>query len=157
MFEPQRITLAKGDRIRWLNNKNTFGLKRNTTLQVLECTERVMRVAKANGKVLELPTGDLRNRHFTYNYAQTAYGVQGATYKRVFALMNSARVNTTHQRSMMVALTRATHDAVLYTDSEASLLKALERTGDNTEALTESEFQATVEYTAGRYATRALI
>ena len=156
VYERSSIDIARGDRIRWLNNKNEHGLHRNTALTVLEVNDRFMRVKAEDGKKLNLTFKDFRNQHFCHDYAKTAYGVQGATYKRAFALMSSWRINTTHQRSMMVALTRASHDASLYTDNEGALLKALERTGDNTEALTKPEFEQKIEYSKGRY-SRALI
>lgn len=150
VFERKEVKLSEGDKIRWLNNKNDHGLKRNTHLTVTRIGKESVSVMTDRGKRVQLKQSDLKNQHFMHDYASTAYGVQGATKTRVMAIMSSWRINTTHQRSMMVALTRATHDASLYTDNEEALIKALGRTGDNTEALTAPEYNRTIDSSRSR-------
>ena len=146
VFNPHTIEVSSGDKLRWLDNSNQLGLKRNTELTVKRLSDKWIRVETNKGESLKLPLDDLKHMHFDHNYAKTAYGVQGATKTRVIALMNSWRINTTNARSFMVAVTRATHDITIYTDSEKRLIDGLNsRTGNNTEALTKPEFTKAVE------------
>lgn len=149
VFTEQEINVSRGDKLRWLDNKNTLGLKNNTGLTVQRLGDKWMRVQKEDGTSIKLPLNDLKNMHFAHAYAKTAYGVQGATKKNVMALMNSWRLNTTNGRSFMVAITRATHNITLYTDSARALIKGLsERSGNNTEALTTPEFARSIQVAA---------
>ena len=141
VFKSHEINVSSGDKLRWLDNKNTLGLKNNTELTVKRLSDKWMRLEKEDGTSLKLPLDDLKNLHFSHDYSKTAYGVQGATKKNVIALMNSWRLNTTNGRAFMVSLTRATHSIQLYTDSAKALIKGLnERSGNNAEALTAPEF-----------------
>jgi len=145
VFNEETLSVSRGDKIRWLDNKNELGLKCNTELTVGRLSERWVRLDKADGCSVKVELSDVQHRHFTHDYAKTAYGVQGASKKNVLALMSSWRVNTTHARSFMVALTRATHNIKLYTDSVTDLVHALKgRSGSNTEALTQTEFKQAV-------------
>ncbi|MCH8500104.1 MAG: relaxase domain-containing protein [Marinobacter sp.] len=141
VYERSSISLAEGDRVKWLDNANTEGLKRNTELTVVRGHKDWVRLEDGKGKSYSLSLGDTRHRHFEHDYARTAYGVQGKTDRDVLALMDSRRINTVNQKSFMVALTRAEREAKVFTDDVGKLTKALgERSGSNTEALTDREF-----------------
>lgn len=146
VFEQETIKLSKGDRLRWLDNSNREGLKRNDEMVVVRATSDWVRLEDGKGKSHKLSLADLKHRHFEYDYSRTAYGVQGKTDREVLAVMESWRKNTVNQRSFMVSVTRASHNLRLYVDSSAKLKKALtERSGDNTEALTRPEFEKEVK------------
>lgn len=141
VFTQESITLAKGDRLRWLDNSNREGLKRNTEMTVVRNTTDWVRLEDADGRSYSLPLTDFRHRHFEHDYARTAYGVQGKTNRDVLAVMESYRNNTVNQRSFMVSVTRASHDLKVFVDDREKLKQALkQRSGDNTEALTGPEF-----------------
>lgn len=141
VFTEETIALAKGDRLRWLDNSNREGLKRNTEMTVVRSTAEWVRLEDSEGKSYSLPLTDFRHRHFEHDYARTAYGVQGKTSQDVLAVMESYRKNTVNQRSFMVSVTRASHDLKVFVDDRGKLKQALmRRSGDNTEALTEPEF-----------------
>jgi len=145
VFQKETVPLSPGDDVRWLDNSNDHKITRNEEFSILEVGEHSLTVIDSEGRELELPLSDQRNRHFEHYYARTAYGVQGQTSKSVLGLMDSTRRNTVNQRSFMVALTRASHDARLFVDDKKKLVKAFkERRGDNTEALTQGEFMVEV-------------
>ncbi|MDH5727407.1 MAG: conjugative relaxase [Gammaproteobacteria bacterium] len=142
VFEEKRINLAVGDKIRWMDNKNELGLKRNQELVIAELSADTIRLQKKDGNTIDINTHELGHRHIVHDYAKTAYGAQGATKDNVMMVMSSFRVNTTNARSFMVALTRASENIHLYTDSVSELQLALhERSATNTEALTKKEFK----------------
>lgn len=145
VFNRESMEFSAGDRVRWVDNRNDHGLKRNDELMVLGVNTKKIKLQKSDGVKIELGFGDSKNMHFVHDYAKTAYGVQGVTHERVMAIMSSWRRNTANAKSFMVALTRASHDARLYTDSGAKLLAALQgRQGHNTEALTNDELARAV-------------
>jgi len=140
VFEESKLDFAKGDKIKWTDNSNKNGLKRNTQAVVQRVASDYIRILTEKGKSLKLDLHDVKNRHFTHDYAKTAYGVQGKTEKEVLALMQSWRVNTTTQRSFMVAVTRAEENVTLFTDSISKLSDTLtSKTGDNTVAITSGD------------------
>jgi conjugative relaxase-like TrwC/TraI family protein len=146
VYRKNQVELGEGDRLRWLDNGNKEGLKRNDELVVDKILPDRINLKGREGKSVQLTPSQLNHRHFEYDYARTAYGVQGKTNKEVLAVMDSWRRNTVHQRSFMVAVTRASHDARIYVDSPSKVLKALgKRHGDNTEALTTPEFTRATE------------
>lgn len=146
VFTEESTALAKGDRLRWLDNSNQDGLKRNTEMKVVRSTKDWVRLEDTKGKSYSLPLTDFRHRHFEHDYARTAYGVQGKTNREVLAVMESYRKNTVNQRSFMVSVTRASHDLKVFVDDRSKLKQALiRRSGDNTEALTVPELARTKE------------
>ncbi len=139
VFDENKNEFSKGDKVRWIDNTNKSGLKRNTEGVVQGIGEGYIRI-KTKEKSIKLDVNIEANRHFCHDYAKTAYGVQGKTEKEVLALMDSKRINTTNQRAFMVAVTRAQDSVKIYTDSTSKLSRTLhKRSGDNTEALTQSE------------------
>ena len=146
VFNENNIQLSSGDQLRWLDNKNKLGLKRNTELTVKRLSDKWLRLENKDGQSFKLPLDDLKHLHFGHNYAKTAYGVQGATKTRMMALMTSWRMNTTNARSFMVAATRPTHELTVFTDSIKKLTDGLNsRSGNNTEALTKKELTKAVQ------------
>jgi conjugative relaxase-like TrwC/TraI family protein len=144
VFAEERIQIAEGDKLRWLDNKNGLGIKRNTALEVVHANSAFIRVKTEEGESIKISLDRKAHRHFVYDYARTVYGVQGKTNKSVLALMTSWRRNTTHQRSFMVSVTRASHSVKLFVDQLHKVRDSLyRRTGDNAEALTKPEFEET--------------
>lgn len=155
VFTQEKGRFSKGDQVRWVDNKNDFGLKRNDELVVDRVDKNGIHFVREDGSRLELDTREFKNQHFVHAYAKTAYGVQGATRMNVMAVMTSWRINTTNARSFMVALTRATHSARVYTDDSQKLTNSMnKRSGSNTEALTDREFEHQVELQRDRSETR---
>ncbi|CAN0557073.1 unnamed protein product, partial [Ectocarpus sp. 12 AP-2014] len=97
VFIEESMNLAKGDRLRWLDNSNREGLKRNMEMTVVQGTKDQVWLEDSEGKDYRLPLSDLKHRHFEHDYARTAYGVQGKTDRDVLMVMESWRRNTTNQ------------------------------------------------------------
>lgn len=139
VFTETKMEFSKGDKVRWIDNSNKHGIKRNTEAVIQGIGRGYVRI-NTGDKSIKLDTHRITDRHFCHDYAKTAYGVQGKTEKRVLALMQSWRINTTNRRAFMVAVTRARDQVKLFTDSVSKLSNTLrERSGDNTEALTRPE------------------
>ncbi len=142
VFEQEAIELRRGDTIKWTDNNNDMGLKRNDTLTVKFINNKSVTLQCNNGRQVEVNTKELTNAHFTHKYALTVYGSQGDEYSRVFALLDSKRINAVNQTSYLVAISRAKEVAKLYVDDAQKVVGALgDRLGDNTTALKKDNVQ----------------
>ena len=79
-----------------------------------------------DGRVLKAATPRLR--HIDYGYASTSHSSQGATVDRVIVNIDTARsVKLVKQRQFYVSISRARHDARIYTDDANALARAVGR------------------------------
>jgi ATP-dependent exoDNAse (exonuclease V) alpha subunit len=87
-----------------------------------------------SGKVVSFDAKEMR--HFDHGYAVTSHSSQGLTAERVIVNVDghihSGLVNT---RFAYVAVSRAAHDAQLYTDNAGSLVANLSRDATKTSAV----------------------
>ncbi|NRB40660.1 MAG: relaxase domain-containing protein [Pseudomonadales bacterium] len=141
-YEKNDIAISVGDKLRWTHQKNKHGLKKNDEVEVRSVSSNHIRIA-CNGKSVVLKTKELSDAHITYNYSKTAYGVQGQTDKRILALIEGFRRNTTNQRSFLVSLTRASHDVKIFSSSSPAQISKdlIARDASNTTALTKEAIQ----------------
>jgi conjugative relaxase-like TrwC/TraI family protein len=138
IYDNDEINLAKGDKIRWLDDSKSIGVNRNTEGLVQSYDGQSLRV-QFGDKSHKLDVRDLRSNHIGHAYTTTAFGSQGKTSKRVMALMEGFRRNTVNQRSFMVALTRATDNIHLYSSDTHQLEEGLrKREGNNRMAIKQT-------------------
>jgi conjugative relaxase-like TrwC/TraI family protein len=77
-----------------------------------------------NGKAVNFDAKEMR--HFDHGYAVTSHSSQGLTAERVIVNIDSrAHSDLVNTRFAYVAVSRGSHDAQLYTDNAASLVKNL--------------------------------
>lgn len=136
-FEQREMSVAVGDRL--VNRSNTGELKNGTALRVERIADGQIHARDDAGRLHRL---DMRAQHrLDHGYAQTAHESQGRTCTRVLIHAESRRTNLQNQQSMYVALSRATDDARIYTDSREKLADQIEReTGQKETALSERHF-----------------
>ena len=133
----QRSTLfAKGDAVRWTDSRNDYKLKRNAELTVERVGRDYIRLRESStARSIRINYRQSDYLHLEYNYAKTAYGVQGATVKNAIFVASSWRKNTVNQKSLKVAVTRASERVTLFVDDKKELINSLmRRTGKNTVA-----------------------
>jgi ATP-dependent exoDNAse (exonuclease V) alpha subunit len=86
-----------------------------------------------NGKVVAL---DTEMRHFDHGYAVTSHSSQGLTADRVLVNIDSnVHPELIDSRFAYVSISRAAHDAQIYTDSAASLAPNLSHAVTKSSAL----------------------
>jgi ATP-dependent exoDNAse (exonuclease V) alpha subunit len=74
--------------------------------------------------------------HLDHGYAVTSHASQGATVDRVLINIDTTRSRElVHRQQFYVSLSRARHDAMIFTDSRQSLPMAISRTADKAIAL----------------------
>lgn len=122
-FESREMHVAVGDRL--VNGENTDQLKNGGVLHVEKIDDQHIHAADDSGKLHKLDVG--ASHRLDHGYAQTGHESQGRTCKNVIVHAESNRVNLTNQQNAYVALSRATDNATIYTDSRERLAEQIER------------------------------
>ncbi len=133
-FTEQQRELAAGDVVRFTHNDHRAGIVNGERATVASIDTEQGRI------VLDKPDGTrLAQRldgplYLDHGYAQTVYSAQGQTCERILIdAPASSAVN--NESSYYVAISRATHEAKLYTDDAQRLPEALSREDGKTAAL----------------------
>jgi conjugative relaxase-like TrwC/TraI family protein len=117
VYQPQAMTVAVGDRLRWSKNDTTAGIRNGQTFTVQGFENNQTQIEYADGKT------DLVNlngtRYVDYAWVSTTYSAQGKTAERVLATTD----RTLNQESFYVICSRAKYQLTLYTDDKAELLR----------------------------------
>ena len=133
VYRQDSRSFGVGDNVRWKKNLPDQGLKNGDTGKVISIDGSKMNVAFKNGtKTIDTKTG----KHIDHNYAVTAFASQGMTFDKVAVMAESWRKNLINQASFYVGISRAKDKAMIYTDDQQKLSKAIsERTGEKTSAI----------------------
>ena len=128
-WSAREISVQAGDR---LTLREPVGhLKGGAVLTVERIDAGALHLRDARGGAQTLDTS--KAIALDYAYAQTAHQAQGSTCARVLVHAESDRVNLMNQQSLYVALSRATHEAIVYTDDRAALAIQVNRTSGQKE------------------------
>ena len=123
VYEPERTELAPGDRVRITRNDAALDLANGDRFTVAAVSPSVLTLSDGRRQV-ELSAD--RPLHVDHAYATTIHSSQGTTADRV--LIDAAtRSRTTAKDVYYVAISRAQHEARIYTDNSAELPRAVER------------------------------
>lgn len=131
VYKPERCELSVGDWVRVTRNDAALDLTNGERYKVVQVSRSKV-VISANGREVELPSN--QPLHLDYAYATTVHSAQGLTCNRV--IMNCETFSrTTKQDVYYVGISRAKHEAIIYTESIAKLKGAVDRIEDKTAAL----------------------
>ena len=123
VYEPERAELAAGDRVRITRNDAARDLANGDRFTVEAVSPATITLTDGRRKV-ELPTD--RPLHLDHAYATTVHSSQGLTADRVL-IEASTKTRTTSKDVFYVAISRAQHEARVYTDYRGKLPLAVER------------------------------
>ncbi len=137
-WAPRELPLQTGDRITL--REAVAILKAGSTLTVERVHADSIQVRDAMGAMHAIDLS--RPVALDYAYAQTAHQAQGSTCARALVHAESDRVNLMNQQSLYVALSRATHEAIVYTDDRVALTAQIARETGQKEAALESWAEA---------------
>ncbi|MCP4494123.1 MAG: relaxase domain-containing protein [Gammaproteobacteria bacterium] len=137
VFSEETTAFNIGEKIRWTDNNNSIGLKRNSCLTIDAINNgKLIATDQSNNKTVTIDPEDMHQRHLIYNYANTIYAAQGKTCNHVLALANSKQLNLVNRKSFYVTISRARQSASIFTNDKSKLKTAIgERFGQNTTAL----------------------
>ncbi len=133
-FTEQQRELAAGDVVRFTHNDHRNGVVNGERATVASIDVEQGRI------VLDKPDGTrLAQRldgplYLDHGYAQTVHSAQGQTCERIL-IDAPASSATNNESAYYVAISRATHEAKLYTDDAQRLPEALSREDGKTAAL----------------------
>jgi len=133
-FTEQQRELAVGDVVRFTHNDHRNGIVNGERATVASIDIEQGRI------VLDKPDGTrLAQRldgplYLDHGYAQTVHSAQGQTCERIL-IDAPAGSATNNESAYYVAISRATHEAKLYTDDAQRLPEALSREDSKTAAL----------------------
>lgn len=142
--EAQR-QFAAGDRVQFTRNDRDAGRVNgaSATVTSIDTEKRIMTLHDARGRNHVLQFDQARDQHLRHGWVSTIHGSQGATADRSMTNLESFRANTVDARSAYVAISRARHAAIVYTDSKEKLAGAIEtRTGERQTALESQTVRA---------------
>ena len=123
VYEPERSELVPGDRVRITRNDAALDLANGDCFTVAGVTSASVTLIDGKRSV-ELSAN--RPLHLDHAYAATVHGSQGTTAERV--LIDAATKSRTTSRDVYyVAISRARHEARIYTDNLARLPAAIAR------------------------------
>ncbi len=140
VYRPEERNFAEGERIQLTA---PFKQERvpNRELATIERIDASgdLQVRLDSGRTVRFNLRD--HSHIDYGYAMTSYSSQGQTADRVLVHLATDRDNPglVNSRFAYVALSRARHDAQIYTDNAATLGERLSREVSKTTALEEQQ------------------
>jgi conjugative relaxase-like TrwC/TraI family protein len=126
VFRAESLTLAVGDRIQFRAPDRALGVANGEFATVVEIHGGQTHLRTDRGR--EIAAANSRLRHVDYGYASTSHASQGATVDRVIVNVDTARgVRLVNRRQFYVSLSRARHDARIYTDNAEALARVVGR------------------------------
>jgi ATP-dependent exoDNAse (exonuclease V) alpha subunit len=126
---------AVGDRLQFTAPNREIGVA-NRDLGTIEqlCNDGQLAVRMNNGKAVSFDAN--RMRHFDHGYAVTSHSSQGLTAERVLVNIDTnVHPELLNTRFAYVSLSRASHDAQIYTNDAGSLVPGLSHDASKTSAL----------------------
>lgn len=132
VYQPVEAELSAGDWVRVTRNNAGLDLVNGARFEVLAVTPASVTLG-AGGRRLVLDASTMP-LHLDRAYATTSHSAQGLTCDRV--LINAESFSRTTQRDVYyVAISRARHEAEIYTNDAGKLAKAVNRQEEKTAAL----------------------
>lgn len=123
VYQPERSELAVGDRVRITRNDITRDLANGDRFTVAAVTANRVTL-EGGGRRVELPAD--KPLHLEHAYATTVHGAQGLTSDRVLIEAQTTS-RTTAMDVYYVAISRARHEARIYTNDLGRLPAAVAR------------------------------
>lgn len=131
-YEERTIKLDTGDRIQFTQGDKTIGYKSRELAEVTTIDKDSLRVRRNNGTEVSLRLS--RPLTIDYGYAATAHSSQGATIDRVMIDIDT-KSRSTNDAAYYVEISRARHEAKIYTNDHSKLPAAVLRRDEKTAAL----------------------
>lgn len=132
VYRAKPLAVAVGDRIRITAGGTTkYGKHRfsNGSLFTVEGFTPQGDIKVNKGWVIDREFG-----HLAHGYVTTSHASQGTTVHKVFIAIDSESMKATDQRTAYVAITRGKEQALIFTDDQLALLKAVQRKIDGLSA-----------------------
>jgi len=135
IYAPESREYAKGDAIIFRQNDKDAGVINGARGSIVATTDEGLTVQTAADSTVNLANNAVALKTMDHSYATTVHSFQGETVDRIIVAMG-AKEALTNTSAAYVAISRARHDATLFTDDPAKLQETLEaRSGISATAL----------------------
>lgn len=125
-YRPEQRVIAVGERIQFRAPERSLKVANGEFATVLEIADDSVVLKLDRGRTLKARLPEIR--HIDYGYASTSHAAQGATVDRVIVNIDTTRgVQLVNRRQFYVSLSRARHDARIYTNDNDALRRAAAR------------------------------
>jgi conjugative relaxase-like TrwC/TraI family protein len=120
---------AKGDRVQFTAPNRELGVANRDLGTIQQIGEAGKTTVRMDGdKEMTVTFDPAEMRHFDHGYAVTSHSSQGLTAERVLVNMDTnVHPELINSRFAYVSVSRASHDAQIYTNDAASLAESLSR------------------------------
>ncbi len=132
VYSLEKREMASGEILRVTQNDRKRGLINGEKLTLLKPEQGNLKLRRENGETIELPTD--KPLHLEHGYCATVHSAQGKTCDKVLVEANT-RSLTSAQDNFYVAISRAKHEAKIYTNNYAKLPEAMGRKVEKEAAL----------------------
>ena len=132
IFEESKIELSAGDKVRVTKSYDDFKTGDLLTIESVSKDTGIAIAKDSDNKLLEIDLS--KKHHLDYAYAMTVHASQGLTYDNVIVDLNT-KSQTTSQETFYVGISRARHNAFVYTDSIESMPEAISRSATKHNAI----------------------
>jgi ATP-dependent exoDNAse (exonuclease V) alpha subunit len=155
-YDPRRLTgvnvyresdreFSIGDRIQFTAPDKSLGVA-NRELAAIEAVHSDGRLSARLDNDRQIEFNASQHRHFDHGYAVTSYSSQGLTAERVLVLADtSVHPDLLNSRFGYVSISRASHEATLFTDDLAKLGPQLGADVSKTSALEVNQSQSVAQ------------
>jgi ATP-dependent exoDNAse (exonuclease V) alpha subunit len=139
VYSPASVrNVAAGDRVQFTAPDKNIGVA-NREMATIESVSPAGTLAVRLEKGGTVKLDPAVNRHFDHGYAMTSHSTQGVTADRVLINADTeAYPNLVNSRFAYVAISRARHDVVIFTNDSATIAARLENEISKSSALVSS-------------------
>lgn len=124
LYDKDKIELSHNDIIRVMQGEKEKDITTGDILKVIKATEKQIIGEDNKGNQHSFDSG--KPLHLDHAYAMTVHSSQGLTVDRVIVNMDT-KSRTTNKDVFYVAVSRARHEAYIYTDDNQQLPSAIRR------------------------------
>jgi ATP-dependent exoDNAse (exonuclease V) alpha subunit len=134
---------AVGDRIQWTAPNRKLGVANRDLGTVQRIDQNGAITVRMHGSIdKSIAFSSREMRHFDHGYAVTSHSSQGLTSERVLVNMDTnVHPELINQRFAYVSISRASHDAQIFTNNAATLAERLSKDMSKTSAMLISQLK----------------
>ncbi len=151
-YSPEVRQFAPGDQVMFLRNDKGLGVVNGTVGRVVEAGEHALKIETRTG----MKEVDLNHyNHLDHPYGSTLHKSQGRTSKQVMIHIDTNQRTSNSANAFYVGVSRASHEATIYTDSKAQLPDAV-RSWQSKESAMDYEKENRFDHSSGKESDKGI-
>jgi len=151
-YSPEVRRFAPGDQVMFLRNDKSLGVVNGTVGRIVEAGEHALKIETRTG----MKKVDLKQyNHLDHSYGLTLHKSQGRTSERVMIHIDTRQGTSNSANAFYVGVSRASHEATIYTDSKAQLPDAV-RSWQSKESAMDYQKDNRLEHPSGKESEKTI-